>query len=69
MKQVMESSEKSWQNGGSLIVDPTGEVVAGPLVDEEGILYADIEPMLAIKERQKFDSKYLTNWVVNISHF
>jgi nitrilase len=55
MKQVMVSSDKSWQNGGSLIVDPTGKVVADPLLDEEGILYTDIDPMLAIKERQNFD--------------
>lgn len=55
MRQVMESSDKSWQNGGSLIVDPTGKVITGPLVDEEGILYADIDPNLAIKERQNFD--------------
>jgi predicted amidohydrolase len=55
MKQMMESSDRIWQNGGSQIVDPTGSVVAGPLVDEEGILYADIDPQLAIKERQNFD--------------
>ena len=36
-----------WQDGGSLIVDPTGEVVAGPLTDEEGILYADVDPARA----------------------
>jgi nitrilase len=55
MKQVMESHNRSWQNGGSIIVDPTGNVVAGPLVDEEGILYAEVDPMLAIRERQNFD--------------
>jgi nitrilase len=55
MKQVMESSDRSWKNGGSLIVDPTGKVVAGPLVDEEGIIYADIDPLLTVKERKNFD--------------
>ncbi len=51
----MENHTVSWQNGGSMIVDPTGKVVAGPLVDEEGILYADIDPLIAIQERQNLD--------------
>ncbi|MFW9997649.1 MAG: carbon-nitrogen hydrolase family protein, partial [Candidatus Odinarchaeota archaeon] len=55
MKQIMESRARSWQNGGSMIVDPTGEIIAGPLVDEEGIIYADVDPLVAIQERQNFD--------------
>lgn len=55
MKSVMEERSESWQNGGSVIVDPTGTIVAGPLIDEEGILYADIDPLLAIQERQNMD--------------
>ncbi len=55
MKNIMENHTVSWQNGGSMIVDPTGKVVAGPLVDEEGILYADIDPLIAIQERQNLD--------------
>ena len=55
MKEIMENRTKSWQNGGSMIVDPTGKIVVGPLVDEEGILYADIDPLLAIQERQNLD--------------
>ena len=39
--------------GGSVIVSPLGEVVAGPLWNEEGILYADID--LAEVTRAKFD--------------
>ena len=42
-------------DGGSMIVDPTGKVVAGPLVNEEGILYADIDPLVAIQWRYNFD--------------
>jgi len=39
--------------GGSAIVSPLGEYVAGPLYDEEGILIADLD--LAEVVRSKFD--------------
>jgi len=55
MKTIMESRSNSWQNGGSMIVNPKGKIVAGPLIDEEGIIYANIDPILAIQERQNFD--------------
>lgn len=55
MKKVLMSVEKSLQNGGSMIVDPTGKIVAGPLVDEEGILYYDVDPLVAVGERQNLD--------------
>jgi len=51
----MDSHSENFANGGSVIVDPTGQVVAGPLVDEEGIVYADIDPSIATQERQNFD--------------
>jgi nitrilase len=41
--------------GGSAIVGPHGEFLAGPLWDEEGILYADLDPQLLYEERQRFD--------------
>jgi len=55
MKEDLMSDDKSLQNGGSMIVDPTGEIVAGPLVDEEGILYYDVDPLVAVEERQNLD--------------
>jgi nitrilase len=42
--------------GGSAIVGPDGEYLAGPLWDEEGILYAELEPDLLFAERQRFDA-------------
>ncbi len=41
--------------GGSAIVAPTGSYLAGPLWDEEGILYADLEPDVLYTARQRFD--------------
>ncbi|MHA1738331.1 MAG: carbon-nitrogen hydrolase family protein [Candidatus Heimdallarchaeota archaeon] len=55
MKKVMMDHKGFWQNGGSMIVDPAGKTIAGPLNDEEGIIFADIDPMMVIQERQNFD--------------
>ena len=41
--------------GGSAILGPDGAYLAGPLYDEEGILYADLEPARLWEERQRFD--------------
>ncbi|MBD0330557.1 MAG: carbon-nitrogen hydrolase family protein [Thermoleophilia bacterium] len=41
--------------GGSAILGPDGAYLAGPLYDEEGILYADLEPARLDEERQRFD--------------
>lgn len=41
--------------GGSAILAPTGDYLAGPLWDEEGLLYADLEPDALYAERQRFD--------------
>jgi nitrilase len=42
-------------SGGSAILAPDGSYLAGPLFDEEGILYADLEPDRLHQERQRFD--------------
>ncbi len=41
--------------GGSAIVSPFGEVLVGPLYDEEGILYADLDPQDLIRSKVDFD--------------
>jgi nitrilase len=42
--------------GGSAIVSPLGDVVAGPLWDEEGILYANLDMGEVIRARFDFDA-------------
>ena len=41
--------------GGSAILAPDGSYLAGPLYDDEGILYADLDPTVLLAERQRFD--------------
>ncbi len=41
--------------GGSAILGPDGSYLAGPLYDEEGILYAELDPDLLLQARQRFD--------------
>jgi nitrilase len=41
--------------GGSAILAPDGSYLAGPLYDEEGILYAELDPSRLFAERQRFD--------------
>ena len=42
--------------GGSLIVAPTGEVLAGPVFDKETILYAEIDSGVKTRAHMDFDS-------------
>ena len=51
-------SKKFWQNGGSMIMDPKGNIISNngkPLINGEGIIYGDINPYICIQERQNFD--------------
>ena len=41
--------------GGSAILAPDGSYLAGPLWDEEGILFAELDPARLYEERQRFD--------------
>ena len=41
--------------GGSAILAPDGTYLAGPLFDAEGILYAELDPVRLLEERQRFD--------------
>ncbi len=41
--------------GGSAILAPDGSYLAGPVYDEEAILYAELDPARLLEERQRFD--------------
>jgi nitrilase len=41
--------------GGSAILGPDGSYIAGPLWDEEGVLYAELDPQRLYEARQRFD--------------
>jgi nitrilase len=41
--------------GGSAILAPDGTYLAGPLWDEEGVLYAELVPQRLYEARQRFD--------------
>jgi len=42
--------------GGSAILAPDGAYLAGPLYDEEGVLYAELDPDRLRQARQRFDA-------------
>ena len=48
--------QEDWFNGGdSVIVSPSGEIVAGPLHNEHGILFADCDPARAAAAKRTLD--------------
>ncbi len=55
--QEVWAGDDGWMTRGrSAIVDPHGEILAGPLVDEEGILTAEIDVSHARAARMEFDA-------------
>ncbi|MCS6806145.1 MAG: carbon-nitrogen hydrolase family protein [Blastocatellia bacterium] len=55
LKREMLQQEAIFYNGGTSIYGPDGQCAAGPLVDEEGIVYAEIDLRQVRRERQNFD--------------
>ena len=56
ISQELESWPEVMCSGGSAIYSPLGECLAGPLYDEEGILYADLDPGEVIRGKFDFDA-------------
>lgn len=55
LQPELDAAPEFLQEGGSAIVAPDGEVLAGPLWKEEGILYADLDLNRIVELRQRFD--------------
>ncbi len=51
----LETQPEVLCRGGSAIITPLGEYLAGPLWDKEGVLYADLDMSLVPKGRFDFD--------------
>ena len=55
-KEALYGRDDDWlARGNSVIVGPHGNILAGPLIGEEGIIYADIDVAEAQKIRHQFD--------------
>ena len=47
---------REWVNtGNSCIINPKGEIIAGPIEGEEGILYAEMDPDAILASKRMFD--------------
>jgi len=55
LQKELENQPSLMCSGGSVIISPLGKVVAGPLFNEEGILYAMIDHKEIIKSKMDFD--------------
>jgi predicted amidohydrolase len=55
LSDELESCGEELVSGGSVIVDPWGTVMAGPVYGREEILYADCDPGAIIAARRVFD--------------
>ncbi len=51
----LENQPEVMCRGGSVIISPFGEVLAGPLFDKEGILHADLDTSEITKAKLDFD--------------
>ena len=55
LKEELEEEKEVMCRGGSVIISPMGEMIEGPLYDEEGILYAELDLDEICRSRFDFD--------------
>jgi nitrilase len=49
--------DDDWMSrGNSVIVDPYGKILAGPISETEGILYAEVDVATVRQSRRQFDA-------------
>jgi len=55
-REMLYPDEDEWINpGDSVVIAPGGEIIAGPMRSEGGILYADIDPLMVGIARRVLD--------------
>jgi nitrilase len=54
--KIYQGDDDWMARGNSCIADPEGELLAGPLIGEAGIVYADIDANAAHLSRKQFDA-------------
>jgi nitrilase len=55
LQHLLAESADVMCRGGSVIISPSGDVIAGPLWDQEGILFANLDEEEIIKGKMDFD--------------
>lgn len=65
----LDNQPEIMSGGGSVIINPDGEIIAGPLWNEEGILYADLDWKTLAMSKMEFDvvGHYARNDVFTLS--
>ncbi len=53
--EALDDRPEILSKGGSVIVSPMGEVIAGPLYDREGVLYAELDMRAIARGKLDFD--------------
>lgn len=55
-RDALYAPDEDWiAQGNTTIVGPDGEIIAGPLIGSEGILYAEVDATVAHRSRREFD--------------
>lgn len=55
LRAIPGEPDEFLQHGGSAIIGPDGMYLAGPVYDEEMIVYAEVDPQRTIEERMTLD--------------
>ena len=56
MREELDCQPRVLCRGGSAIISPLGQIIAGPLYGEEGILHADLDRSQIIRSKVDFDA-------------
>lgn len=55
-RDAIYGGDDDWMSrGNTVIVDPNGDILAGPICEKEGILYAEVDLDVIARSRRQFD--------------